>query len=90
MFRIQCSSTLQSQIEHIIEIDHMIIENGSFVVSGGNFRVFLYSHSINFDDMVNLRCGGETGSKYIQFMYTLHCCGKILFSPPLPLSLAEA
>jgi hypothetical protein len=72
MFRIQCSSTLQSQIEHIWEIDRMIIKSGRFSVSGGNFRVFLYSHSINFDDMVNLRCGGKTESEYVQFMYTLH------------------
>jgi len=60
MFRIECSCTPESQIEHIFKIYQMNIENGQFLVSGGNFRVYLYSHSLNFDDMVNLRCGGET------------------------------
>jgi len=62
MFGIQCSCTLQSQIEHVFEIDCMIMENARFLVSGGNFGVFLYSHSINFVHMVILRRGGETGS----------------------------
>jgi len=61
MFRIQCSCALQSQMEHVFEIDCMIMENAGFEVSGGNFRVFLYSHSINCDHTVILRCGGETG-----------------------------
>ena len=63
MFRIQCSCTLKSQMEHAFEIDCMIMENARLLVSGGNFQVFLYSHSINFDHMVILRCVGETGSQ---------------------------